>query len=364
MSMKQMSLMGMTIAVLLIYKICLSQEICDNCIDDDNDGFIDCYDSDCNSNSSCPNFFIGSLEATELTPCNNEDPFLTDTLWTYSGLSATSLLTVGDIDNDGIVEIVVSLSNTIYIINGQTGTLENSLSGISGLIAIADVDQDGTAEIFVQQRKTISLLPPPATFKIYVYRLEHDLSISWIDSSYQTTNPAKPSIVDFDYNGTPELLVGGTIYDVSNGSPLININLELDVYPNRQYFTFAYDILPDNFCEHCEGHEIINGKKVFAVDISSGQTTLASALDDTMLWDKASLGDYDNDGQADIFMNADAPGPGDSRALYVWNPRLEKIISSVYMNNNLGYHQPVVADYNGNGEMEIGIQGRDTFFCF
>src|SRR6187551_828423 len=37
-------------------KVC---EICDNGRDDDNDGFVDCYDKECSLSPSCDNFFLG-----------------------------------------------------------------------------------------------------------------------------------------------------------------------------------------------------------------------------------------------------------------------------------------------------------------
>ena len=48
--MKNLVLSGILLLISPI--IGLSQEICDNGIDDDGDGFIDCFDPDCASNSA------------------------------------------------------------------------------------------------------------------------------------------------------------------------------------------------------------------------------------------------------------------------------------------------------------------------
>src|SRR6187551_826364 len=46
-------------------KVC---EICDNGIDDDGDYFIDCYDKECTLNSACSDFFLGKDAACEAKP--------------------------------------------------------------------------------------------------------------------------------------------------------------------------------------------------------------------------------------------------------------------------------------------------------
>lgn len=42
-----------------------AQEICDNSIDDDGDGLIDCYDKDCSFNQHCDGFFLGDTKCSE-----------------------------------------------------------------------------------------------------------------------------------------------------------------------------------------------------------------------------------------------------------------------------------------------------------
>src|SRR6187402_2226331 len=46
-------------------KVC---EICDNGIDDDGDFFIDCYDRECSLNSVCSDFFLGKDTQCEIRP--------------------------------------------------------------------------------------------------------------------------------------------------------------------------------------------------------------------------------------------------------------------------------------------------------
>ena len=136
-------------------------ENCSNGIDDDGDGLIDCYDSDCISDAACANFFISN--SADTAPCSVHEPiFELKTLWTSPLIIDTRITTVtGDINGDGYPEVIVNnsaeMSNDprqIYILDGRTGTPEDTIEGnpvICGYTdgaAIADVDHDGKAEIF------------------------------------------------------------------------------------------------------------------------------------------------------------------------------------------------------------------------
>ena len=44
-----------------------AQEICNNGRDDDNDGFIDCYDTDCAVSTFCKGFYLGDDALCEAT---------------------------------------------------------------------------------------------------------------------------------------------------------------------------------------------------------------------------------------------------------------------------------------------------------
>ena len=44
------------------------QEVCNNGIDDDADGFIDCFDSDCANNSFCDGTFLGNDVSCQAQP--------------------------------------------------------------------------------------------------------------------------------------------------------------------------------------------------------------------------------------------------------------------------------------------------------
>ncbi|HEV8512030.1 MAG TPA: hypothetical protein VGQ59_02075, partial [Cyclobacteriaceae bacterium] len=66
---KLMKKTGLLLLVsLLAVTAAFSQEICNNGKDDDSDGFIDCYDSDCANNSLCDGTFLGNDVVCQAKP--------------------------------------------------------------------------------------------------------------------------------------------------------------------------------------------------------------------------------------------------------------------------------------------------------
>src|ERR1700750_112442 len=90
----------------------LGQEVCNNGFDDDNDGFVDCYDKDCYNNSICKDFFIGKDAACNVKP-DTFPPFEMKIKFTSPANTANHVnrLIVGDVDKDGIPEIVTTYRN-------------------------------------------------------------------------------------------------------------------------------------------------------------------------------------------------------------------------------------------------------------
>ncbi|WP_133259559.1 hypothetical protein [Pseudochryseolinea flava] len=114
--MKRLLMIPVTLCLTLFAHALSAQEICNNSIDDDGDGFIDCYDKDCSQNTVCDGFFIGSDACSE-SPI--QFPPLELKLKYKSapgGANHVSRIVAGDINSDGVNDLVATYTN-------QDGTL-------------------------------------------------------------------------------------------------------------------------------------------------------------------------------------------------------------------------------------------------
>jgi len=231
--------------------------------------------------------------------------------WTYTvGIGVSNAVysspAIGDINNDGIPEVVVgSTNNRVYALRGDNGVLVWSyltLGPIYSSPAIGDINNDGIPDVVVGSWDN----------KIYALRGDNG-SLLW---SYTTGGLvySSPAIGDINNDGIPEVVVGSLDYKIyalrgNNGSLLWSASLPY------------YQFWPD-------------GIKLADIDPSPGLEVIASIHHDsvyvissngTVLWSmmpvgnmlNSSVGDVDNDNCVEIVVTGkgtpmvaviDAPG--------------------------------------------------------
>src|SRR6185436_10662227 len=96
-------------------------------IDDDFDGFIDCYDGSCASHPSCDGMFVGNDASCQAIP--PQFPKFTMALDFSSPDETTnhlSRMVIGDYDRDGMPEIATMnrYTNKLFILRGNNGTIK------------------------------------------------------------------------------------------------------------------------------------------------------------------------------------------------------------------------------------------------
>ncbi len=388
-----------------------AQEICDNGIDDDGDGLIDCFDPDCQtSKNGCVDFYFGAdTPECRLVP----DPLLFSMEEQYRSANNHGhdyiVPAVGDLDGDGIPEIVTISPNDknrkLYVLNGLDGseiasiTYEGTYHIFAGGPTIVDVDNDGTAEIFMVTGNGIPSGGQNYTAKQWVSRFEFDggaltqtyrkpfgkFGGGWGGtvanrvSVWDGQKWATPQFVDFNADGTPEMFIGNQVFDVSTGAIIAgppSDNARMNWPRGKQgleddYMPAAYDILPDGFCANCSGVELVCGNTIYAVDLSDpgnayNGISIAAQMSPTGTYEDGftSLADWDGDGEMDVIVVAADAANG--AYVYIWNPRTQAIIQGPkdIRSGNHPAGRATVADFDGDGVNELSIVSKDQLNLF
>lgn len=329
-----------------------AQEICGNGIDDDGDGFIDCYDSECAHVAGCDSMFYGyPVNHCQIVP--PVGPFQMVEIWRSTVQASTrSNAFIADIDADGIPEVIVHRdgNNQLYVLSGATGeTLLTincpPINDRSTGLAVADTDNDGFGEIYViddngRLRCFEHTGAPKAGFAV----------------NNTGNEEASPGIADFDGDGIPEIFVGNRIYHSQTGALIATGGGgSRGGQPNTQaWHPLAADVLPDGFCADCAGLELVCGNTVYSVNIATGTLTAQSVLAGQPDG-YTSVGDMNLDGQLDIVVTTNG-------TVYVWNPVTGQQMGNTFtIPNTTTGGRPNIADYDNDGTPEIGVAGRNRY---
>jgi len=369
---------GYTLLVLLLLtgNFLVAQEICNNGIDDDGDGYIDCYDPDCSGNVLCNGSYIGlPTPACQFTP--TPTTFTMALKWNTNGTAAPmdnrQTPVIGDWDNDGTPEVFgrrVNVANGLFVFDGATGNLEQTITSPATDVfldspTLGDIDSDGFGELVIVAEGV------NANRRLYCY--EHTGTLKWISNTavgYSANDDRwAPSMIDFDGDGNPEVYCGNQIYNgqtgvriasagngASRGASPVSINEALPV---------AADVLPTAFCADCGGAELICGNTVFSVNIGAGTMT-ARVVGAGVTDGPTSLGDIDQDGDIDAVVTGSSGGIG---RVYVWDLQTSAQLAPNFPIQNataatLGTTsggRANIADFNNDGTPEIGLAGRSVY---
>lgn len=354
-----------------------AQEICNNGLDDDLDGYIDCFDPDCSGSFFCANqFFGGPVPACQTTP-PPAPPFSMNTLWITDSvatpLNSRRMPVVGDIDQDGMPEVITgnfAVANSSYIYNGANGLLERTLTSPSiagaAAYAIADIDNDGFGEIVMVASGSRQLLCYEHNG---VLKWSSAISIGYVAGDDNWT----PAVADFEEDGLPEIYLGNQIYNGVTGNLIASSGTGGAKGNNAgspgEPFSVAADVLPSGFCPDCNGLELVAGNTVYSVNLGTG--TLTSRVSITGLPDgMVSLGDIDRDGDIDavvVGQNLSARG-----IVYAWDLQSATQIGTTVqidatsiaggaITNSGGIAS--IADVDNNGVMDVIVTGRNVLVC-
>ncbi|MEQ8713440.1 MAG: tandem-95 repeat protein [Cyclobacteriaceae bacterium] len=361
-------------------------EICDNGIDDDGDGLIDCFDPDCTGSTNCGGFYFNQPvptcigDFTRIGDFELEEDFRTDK--DNYPVDQRSGVFVGDLDRDGISELVGKnpgdngVGSAIQIFNGNDGSLKRSISLPAknhsySQVAIGNVDDDNTGDIFIVLNNS------------RVYRYDISGTQVWQSAVLNGSNMfhASPHLADFDEDGTPEVYVGVSILAATNGTVLVNsdndvlssgnvgsdgdrLPIAFDVFKNGDALPPSHPSAPGVFGSEADGLELIAGDKVYTVDLAGGSLAVAAQITAGDIIGKSggdhmdgftSIADMDGDDKVDIIVVS-------AGHVYAWNPRTESQLGYIDLTGTSNGGRANVGDFDNDGQVEIGVAGRNYYF--
>ena len=351
-------------ATLPVNQLCPSdcEEICDNGIDDDDDGLIDCFDEECACNEVCETFFIADCPEDCIV-----DPFPGDfsieELWESEATVCNwALPVVGDIDADGTPEVISFRSDGPgYAFDGLTGLIKYTYSqpGLttgSAYTSIGNIDDDPEGEVIVWQENEIIVF-------------EHDGNIKWAVPNPMPSQVRISGIYDFNEDGIPEISFGTYIFSSIDGTLLVEGTGASGTNPNYSPvgLVVGIDILSQDDCGTpiCQGLELVAGPNVYAVTIVSYSNP---ALNSISLVREiqgygdgyTSVADLDEDGDLDIIVAGNDLN-NFSSGVYVWDPLTEQLSLPYWTlgSTTLAIGRPSIADFDNDGALEIAVHAAD-----
>jgi outer membrane protein assembly factor BamB len=206
--------------------------------------------------------------------------------------SIESTPAVGDLDNDGRLEVVVGCKDhKIYVLNGENGTQQwNFTTGgpILSSPALGDIDGDGKLEIVIgSDDKRIYALNGDGS------QLWNFTTGDWVESS--------PALGDVNSDGKLEVIVGSEDHKIyalngENGTQLWNFITGGAVFSSPA----LADVDGDDKLEVVVGS---NDKKIYALNGEDG-SELWSYRTGGFVWSSPAVGDIDNDGGLEIVVGS------------------------------------------------------------
>jgi len=301
-------------------------------------------------------------------------------LWTVSNplyrTNASGNIAVGDIDGDGLIEILVPRNGTGLFAFEHDGTLKwQSLA--PGVLSwagpsLADLDADGTPEIIIGNQV-----------------LNADGSLRW--QGLAANKFILSTVADLDLDGSPEVISAannltayrndGTIFWQSVPTPFGKVgigNFNDDPYPeiavvfvdlylldHQGSILWGPVMLPGGGAGGVPTIADFDGDGLPEIGIAGGSRYVVFDTDGSVLWttptqDFSSGGtgssafDFDGDGQVEIVY-------ADERYLRVYNGADGTVLFQIENTSGTAYELPVVADVDQDNHSDIVVATNDYF---
>ncbi len=378
-----------------------ADEVCDDGVDQDCDGDVDCDDPNCSRDNACGYFELGVADARYL---GGDDEHVGD----------AEVAWAGDVSGDGVIDVLIgawqadSAEGRVYLVDGtHTGDVDlttDALACFTGVPALTpsfagssvasagDLDGDGFADILVGARSfSMSYSPIPGAAYLFFGPVSGTVSLSTADvtilgdSSSNYVGYALEGLHDVTGDGVADLVVAD---GDSSGFPIFSGDIAPGTYyPSDAEVMTSWGSDTLSVGGDLDGNgitDIIAVRDHDSVGVYYGPVSDGAARDCIVGSSGAigdfgravsSRGDWDGDGYDDLAVGSseDATAGTDAGAVHIFLGPLSSsvaatdavsIITGESAGDGAGYRVELVADVDsdGLGDLVVGAPYNDISY--
>jgi len=299
-----------------------------------------------------------------------EQPWDAQVLHSVNDIHCYYVPLVGDIDGDGIVEIVAGKAVTNDHFTTQVGIYRGTDLQQIGTINVSQKIYAGYIGpmVFVRYPNGNGGMQGAIILHCYDRKLRsYDIHGTLLATSdVNTPCEGVVSVTDFNGDGWPEVYVGNVVYDAATLKQLCagpangNKGRCWRGSSNEQAncaMSFAANVLGDSFSELICGNTIYNVNIISRTNVSQNSVTELKTITIPSRIPQdgnVAVADFDMDGQLDVLVVIDGTSNTftDSAYIYAYNPVTENILFiHGHYAKTIGF--PMVGDIDGDGYLEF-----------